>query len=617
MVLRRSTPVVQGLEQYFSEADRARIQARLDELERRANEPEPDDTQQTTGAVGASAGGTATTGGPVTTGGATTAGTGAATSTGTQPAPAPTPPPPPPPTQPVCDPCQALAAELAKAQTHLEELQAEAAKVDARLTQLRGNGGELQTAQSDLNDLTEEFNRRLGDPNATDPAKKGTFINDGSQEVRYQEGGGQVDIVTVRNGAVVPGSAHRSPYMTSLMARRDAAQAKLQRLQAEAAKLDARKTELATDVPKAQAAVDAARAKLDDCLKMCGYQGTRDQYLRDGGHVPSNAGTGSAGGRTAYINIGKDLLGGLNGLGFSYTGADGIPYSLAGGGLRADDRYQAFIITGVRVSGEPPAAPPRQSGAIETAPPHLAGLWPRVRDGLMAALHLTAPGHGAHARSGAAIRLTPGTLVRVAAAPQAAAGGPNVSVTATGESSGAAFTLEVLGRGGNPIQVLAPEGLVLQPVRQNAPPSAPSANAAPAPGSLTATVTGFCLDFHKPPPPAGLVYQVAPESVQRRFQSMRSVLQAAESLNTSGLLGANADAAGYAGFVKQWSLWTKLEGWNFNQFSTELLNRTRENAQNAGVRWTNEMAGAVRGAARGRYDDVLSVLLEARAAGAE
>jgi hypothetical protein len=182
-----------------------------------------------------------------------------------------------------------------------------------------------------------------------------------------------------------------------------------------------------------------------------------------------------------------------------------------------------------------------------------------------------------------------------------------VTVTATGASSGAAFTLEVLGRAGEPIQVLAPDGLVLQPVRQD-----PRPVRAGAAGGLTASMVGFCLEYHKPPPPKGMVYQVAPESIQKRFQSMRSILRAGRALKDAGLLNPDSDPETYATFVQQWALWTRLEGWNFNQFTNELLDRTRKNVESAGVRWTDVMRDGIRDAARNRFNDILAVLLEAR-----
>jgi hypothetical protein len=506
----------------------------------------------------------------------------------------------------VCDPCAELAEQWRTAQARLDGLKAESAKVDARLTQLRGggNGGELGDAQRDFDRLNAEYDKKLGDPSATEIDKRGTFINDGTQEVRYQESGDTVNIVTVRNGSVVPGSSHRSPYMTSLKARRDAAKAKLERLQAEAARLDERRKELDKELPEAQAAADAARQKLEDCLKQCAYRGTFNFQLGLPGFDP-----GGSNAPRAYVAIGRNLLDRLPPFSFSAVRADGVPYSIARPGAAGDDRYQLFIVLSVSVhSGpRPGTAPPARRAQLEDGRPGWAGVFRHVRESL-SALGLVAPGRVLAAPRARAARLEPGTFVRLDGAPQPGAAGPAISVTATGASSGDALTLQVVGPEGEAMQVVAPDGLVLQAVRQAA--SRPAARDARA---VTAAVTGFCLDYHKPPPPAGAVYQVAPQALQERFRSLNSVLQAGRALSRAGLLHPDSDPRDYATFVQQWALWTRIEGWDFETFTNELLDRTRRNAENAGARWTDQMRDAVRGAARNRFNDILSVLLEADA----
>ncbi|MCC7416018.1 MAG: hypothetical protein IT176_02670 [Acidobacteria bacterium] len=604
---RRVQPEIQSLEALFSDADRARIQKRVDELAQAANAP-PETTPVATTPTGAPG-----TGATPSTTPATSAGSGAAggappspgtTSTGTTPAPGPTPgtggqpttvPP------PVCDPCKPLAAEVTKAEARLEELQTESAKLDARLGALREV--DLPNAQKELEALSAEYDRRLGDPNADDIARKGTFIDDGTQEVRYQEAGGQVNIVTVRNGKTVSGSGHRSPSMTNLMARRDAAKARLERLQADAANLGARRKELDGDLAKAREAVEAARRALEECLKRCGYGGTVDRYLQMG-KSPIGSSTGSLFRSGAHVAMGRNWFDRISPTGFSAVGPDGVPYSIAHPGLPADDRYQLFIVMSGQVRSAPPARPPLRMGAIVPERPRLAGFARHVGEGLMAALGLTTPRRNVHLAS--ANRLAPGTLVRVAAAQQAAAA-PGVTVVATGSSSGPAFTLEVLGRAGEPVQVRAPDGLVLQPVRQGNAPRPAGAGS----GRLSALLTGFCLDYGKPPPPAGVTYQVAPESLQQRHRALRSILRAGRALKDAGLLNPDSDPESYATFVQQWALWTRLEGWNFSQFTNQFLAYTRRNVESSGARWTDVMRDGIRDAARNRFDDILAVLLEA------
>jgi hypothetical protein len=125
-----------------------------------------------------------------------------------------------------------------------------------------------------------------------------------------------------------------------------------------------------------------------------------------------------------------------------------------------------------------------------------------------------------------------------------------------------------------------------------------------------APMTGFCLEYDKPPPPQGTLYQVAPANVQQQFQPMRDVLRAGRALAEAGLLNPDSDPGAYATFIQQWAVWSRLEGWDLNEFTREFVDRTRQNVANLGGQWTNQMADVLRNAAPNRYNDILAVLVE-------
>jgi hypothetical protein len=183
-----------------------------------------------------------------------------------------------------------------------------------------------------------------------------------------------------------------------------------------------------------------------------------------------------------------------------------------------------------------------------------------------------------------------------------------ISLVATGASSGEVFKLVMPNVAGAPRHIVAPDGLVLQPIRQGA--VRPAAQQAGAPAKQE-TVTGFCLDYLKPPPPKGMQYQVAPEAVQKKFEPMRKILEAGRQLADAGVFKPDSNPADYATFIRQWALWTKLNRWDLNAFTREFISRTKKNVENLGRKWTGEMEAALKKAAPNRYFDIMAVLAEA------
>jgi len=185
---------------------------------------------------------------------------------------------------------------------------------------------------------------------------------------------------------------------------------------------------------------------------------------------------------------------------------------------------------------------------------------------------------------------------------------PRLAVVATGESSGEAFELQLVTDGEQPMRVLAPDGLVLQPVLEGA-------GRALQAGSNEVMdrfpLVGFCLEFAKPPPLPGTEFQVAPQEVQQSYSSLREVLRAGRELADAGLLNPDSDPLGYAASIRQWAVWTRLESWDLPTFTGEFVDYTRKLAEARGVAWSEANAATLRRAAPNRFNDILNVLAEA------
>ena len=208
-----------------------------------------------------------------------------------------------------------------------------------------------------------------------------------------------------------------------------------------------------------------------------------------------------------------------------------------------------------------------------------------------------------------------------------------MSVVATGQSSGNVFDIfaagmSALGGGGGggggrgggggqggglagqAIQMLAPDGLVLQPLTEQAAQALPQIPQIS--DNLVQQLVGFCLDFAKPPPTAGTQYQVAPQSLQQQFQPFHQVMNTAQRLNEFGLLNPDSNPLGYLNFVQQWSLWSMIEEWDQAGFASNFIEHTRKAVEAAGGNWDQQALGVLQDAIPGRWQDIQRVIEVAR-----
>lgn len=317
---------------------------------------------------------------------------------------------------------------------------------------------------------------------------------------------------------------------------------------------------------------------------------------------------------TAGLPVDTDPFAMLNGLPNNlYLGGPSGPTPLSVDGSPVDDRWQLFVTVRVRlVKQNARALPPRPAVERADGAAAVPGWLARVARGARGALWtlLQRPPVSASLAPGRPVRLpAPGTLVRLApSSAQAAASRPAVSIVSSGLSSGDAFELQVLDPDGESADVLAPDGLVLQAVRQGA---GRALRSAASDAVRRVTMTGFCLEFHKPPPPVDTIYQVASPQLQQRYAPIRAVLRAGTALADAGRFHPDSDPAAYATSIRQWSLWTRLEDWDLGEFTREFVDYTRRNVEANGARWTDQIRDVVRAAAPNRFTDITAVLEEA------
>jgi len=216
-------------------------------------------------------------------------------------------------------------------------------------------------------------------------------------------------------------------------------------------------------------------------------------------------------------------------------------------------------------------------------------------------------------RAGQDEDLVPGSIVRVVRKLSSTSPSPvskterRYSLVANGASSGEALELQVFDPSGKVKNVAMREGIALEPLEKTS--ARPVAEAAPKGVKVVSKpITIYCAEYSKAPPEPGMQYRIAPRSIQQQYASARPVLLAGRKLAAAGMLHPDSNPKAYVDSVRQYALWTKLEGWNQQQFTDHFVERTRKNAEALHVQWTPQMENALRNAAPGRWKDISRVL---------
>jgi len=120
-----------------------------------------------------------------------------------------------------------------------------------------------------------------------------------------------------------------------------------------------------------------------------------------------------------------------------------------------------------------------------------------------------------------------------------------------------------------------------------------------------AVASAYCLDLRLPPPEAGQLFRIAAPEVQRQFDGVERIVQAARRLEAAGVLrGTEA----YVHSTRQWAIWARQEELDYEAFSREFLDLAKRNFEANGQAWTQAAETRVRQVLPDRWRDVQAVL---------
>jgi hypothetical protein len=198
---------------------------------------------------------------------------------------------------------------------------------------------------------------------------------------------------------------------------------------------------------------------------------------------------------------------------------------------------------------------------------------------------------------------------RQGAAERAAA---TIYFTSLGRSTGDVMTMTVLNHRKEPIQIDS-DALVLEPVRTaDRTAIAREIDRHPAVAKATTTIKGYCLEFLKAPPPAGMVFRLADATTARRFERFEWIIKASRRMRDFGLLPPDGgDPVAYVDSIRQWAIWITEQRFDQAKFGDAFVEHTRKAVVAAGRAWTGEFEQAARALVPGRWAVIQGVLSDA------
>ncbi len=133
-------------------------------------------------------------------------------------------------------------------------------------------------------------------------------------------------------------------------------------------------------------------------------------------------------------------------------------------------------------------------------------------------------------------------------------------------------------------------------------------------GRVTMDVDGYCLDFPKEPPPAGMVFGLADDTLQAQMDPIDRIAHTVVRLRERGRLEPDTDdPMEYAHDMVQWSIWTHREGFDESRFTKAFIEHVRKNFAAAGDKWTREMERGVAALAPARWQVIQRILRDTAA----
>src|SRR5688500_8515665 len=127
-------------------------------------------------------------------------------------------------------------------------------------------------------------------------------------------------------------------------------------------------------------------------------------------------------------------------------------------------------------------------------------------------------------------------------------------------------------------------------------------------GATAATATGYCLEFLRQPPSAGMLYRIAGPEVQKRFEPLRRVANAARRLADSGQLTPDSDPKSFVHSIAQWAIWSREQKFTQDGFTKAFVAHTRKAVEAAGRPWQREYGEAIEKVAPGRWQQIQRIL---------
>jgi hypothetical protein len=188
-----------------------------------------------------------------------------------------------------------------------------------------------------------------------------------------------------------------------------------------------------------------------------------------------------------------------------------------------------------------------------------------------------------------------------------------VHLESRGMLGAGALNLELHSREPGPVR-LAGGAIVLEPVEIDAMEREKlrqQIDAFAARGPATATADAYCLESGLELPTEGTVFRIAAPEIQRAYQGARDVLDASRRVLEAGGLHPDSDPGEYFQSIRQWAVWALEDGLDENAFGEAFLEKTKQNFQQGGQPWTDQIQNLVSGLVPNRWRDVAAILHEA------
>jgi flagellar motility protein MotE (MotC chaperone) len=472
---------------------------------------------------------------------------------------APPPPPPKPAPQPVavqippCDPCRPIADEIARLRAQIRQI---AEQADKARNDLADAEQQFRDLEKRVQGLERELQRSAG---------TGASSYDPSTGIRvdaWDQGNGAVRVTTRdAGGKVIDEYTRDASQRKAEVARRlDETRAEMARAQAEM------KTVADALATAEKAANELTRlleervAALDDCIR-------------------------------TYCT-GLSVAEALNMLGLPFPDLDMLANPMAFNPV-AGPRNTGFQIMVIEWRAGAFGVPVPQVRWTASRGSADAPSWLQPRGALAALLSLIP--RGLAAQAGARTSLAGRQAVQV-------------FLSSLGTSTGEAFDAHIVNASGRPLRLTAGALVVeaVQPAAQRDLQRRLEDVRRASSGPFTTRLDGYCLEFARQVPTAGTMFRVAGADLQQRFAPVGDVLEAARQV--AGQMRPDSNPVAYLNAIRQYAIWTKLEGWDEAKFAASFLERTKKNAEAAKVNWTPALEAAIKNGVPNRWRDIQTVL---------